>query len=46
MAGFVNFCSEIQKRSQEFGQMLVKTTKGTEIAHNALKKRSLFHNIS
>ena len=28
----------VKKFTQEFGQILVKSTKGTKIAHNALEK--------
>ena len=43
MAGFANFCSEIQKFTQESGDILAKSTKG--IAHNALEKIILPYHI-
>ena len=38
MAGFVNFVQKCKKFTQESGQILVKSMKGTKIAHNALKE--------
>ena len=38
MADFVNFVQKYKKNTQESDQILVKSTKGTKIAHNALEK--------